>query len=334
MTPPPTPADAEGAPPPVRPKLPPVTPSMAFDEASTLVLDYLTEHIPMGYWSVSRVENGQQTHIRFNDEVYDLSHGHGLAWEKTFCIHMVEGWAPRITPDTSAVPEFVAAQQGIDIAIGSYAGVPIVEADGSLFGVLCGHDPEPRDASFADHLPLLELVTALLNMVLAADRTRDVAMQVARHAQLTSETDDLTGLHNRRAWHRLMEDEEERYSRYADPTVVVFVDVDGLKAINDEGGHLAGDRHLKRVAAALTAAVRSHDPVARVGGDEFAVLLRGCSEEEAHERVAGIAETFADADVSASIGWAAVRADRGFDAAYAEADAAMYADKKRAPDAS
>lgn len=82
--------------------------------------------------------------------------------------------------------------------------------------------------------------------------------------------DALTGLYNR----RIFEDEMERLERGRQfPISIVMLDVDGLKETNDHAGHAAGDELLKRVAQLLTDAFRADDIIARIGGDEFAVLL-------------------------------------------------------------
>ena len=96
--------------------------------------------------------------------------------------------------------------------------------------------------------------------------------------------DELTGLVNRREFElRLGEEVGERAD--AEPAAALFIDLDRFKAVNDSSGHAAGDVLLKNIAAILLARARSHDTVARIGGDEFAVLLRGC-EPRAAERIA------------------------------------------------
>jgi diguanylate cyclase (GGDEF)-like protein len=91
--------------------------------------------------------------------------------------------------------------------------------------------------------------------------------------------DQLTGLLNRRGFE----------SRFAALSIVagtvLFIDVDGFKRVNDLGGHAAGDAALTNIAQILTASVRSHDIVARIGGDEFVVLLNGSMEAPDLERV-------------------------------------------------
>ncbi|MEO5688033.1 MAG: diguanylate cyclase [Burkholderiaceae bacterium] len=96
--------------------------------------------------------------------------------------------------------------------------------------------------------------------------------------------DELTGLVNRREFElRLGEEVGERAD--AEPAAALFIDLDRFKAVNDSSGHAAGDVLLKNIAAILLARARTHDTVARIGGDEFAVLLRGC-DARAAERIA------------------------------------------------
>src|SRR3954447_11678385 len=84
--------------------------------------------------------------------------------------------------------------------------------------------------------------------------------------------DPLTGCLNRRGWTACLRTEERRCARHGLAAVVVIVDLDGLKAINDAEAHDAGDRRLVGCADALRRAVRGEDFLARLGGDEFAIL--------------------------------------------------------------
>ncbi|WEN14007.1 GGDEF domain-containing protein [Rhodanobacter sp. AS-Z3] len=88
-------------------------------------------------------------------------------------------------------------------------------------------------------------------------------------------TDELTGLLNRRGFLRLAELELRRARDEQQSLTLVYIDVDGLKTLNDEAGHEAGDALLVETAALLRTAFRSTDVVARLGGDEFVVLTRG-----------------------------------------------------------
>jgi diguanylate cyclase (GGDEF)-like protein len=86
-------------------------------------------------------------------------------------------------------------------------------------------------------------------------------------------TDSLTGLLNRRTFFECLADELERSCRYCRPLTLLSIDIDHFKQINDNYGHPTGDRVLRDFAQALSASLRQHDHVGRVGGEEFAVLL-------------------------------------------------------------
>lgn len=100
---------------------------------------------------------------------------------------------------------------------------------------------------------------------------RDAVKEASRLATM----DSLTGLLNRRGFLTIGHTLEEDAHRQAVPLIVLTADVDGLKKVNDELGHAAGDDMLCDVATVLTAALRSADVVARLGGDEFGVILMG-----------------------------------------------------------
>lgn len=123
---------------------------------------------------------------------------------------------------------------------------------------------------------MLERVTYVYLFITAAALLACVGYVVGRQAdQLAalSETDALTNLANRRALRRRLTEEIRRAARYLEPVSLVLVDVDGLKRINDEHGHAAGDHGIRRVADAIAATLRASDLGARWGGDEFAIVL-------------------------------------------------------------
>ena len=311
--------------------LPVLSPQMEFDEASMLVLTYLKEHLPMAFWAVTRVENDRQTYLFLDaDNDYGLPQGGSHPWQDSFCIHMASGRAPSVAPDAQTVPLYAAAPVNQAIKIGTYAGAVISEPDGAVFGAICGLDPNVRtdDPAFATAAPLLQLLGQLLTMVLAANRLRDRAERSAFDARGEADLDVMTGLLNRRGWERLVHEESVRFSRSGDPTVVAMIDLDLLKIVNDERGHDAGDAYIRSAGGALRDAVRGGDLVARLGGDEFGVLMTGCTEVQAEDRIARLYAALESAGVAGSVGWAPISVLRGFPAALAEADEAMYAAKR------
>lgn len=309
--------------------MPSLTVDMTFEQAAEATLTYLRASVPMAFWSVTRRENDRQTYQYLGANDYGLLRGQSHPWEDSFCVHMSAGRGPMVAPDAQAVPVYAGAKVNELATIGAYAGAAIREADGQVFGAVCGISPDiSTDPRLAAAEPVLQLLGQMLTMILAVERRRDDVAQELAAASLAAETDVMTGLHNRRAWERLLAEQEDRVRRLGDPTVLAMLDLDMLKTINDTQGHAAGDDYIRRAAVALAAAVPAGDVAARLGGDEFGVLMLHCTEREADARVQQLYAALAAAGVAGSVGWAPISVLRGLPAALAEADEAMYAAKR------
>ncbi len=92
-----------------------------------------------------------------------------------------------------------------------------------------------------------------------------------------SSRDALTGLANRRAFELALAREVDRVARSGEPALLLALDIDHFKRVNDSHGHAAGDQVIRAVAQALLDSVRPMDLVARVGGEEFAIILPNCA---------------------------------------------------------
>ncbi len=138
----------------------------------------------------------------------------------------------------------------------------------------------------------------------------------------------LTGLHNRAAWDRLLEAEEKRCRRYGSPAGVLVIDLDGLEEINDAEGHAAGDHLLKRAAHVLREAVRETDVVARIDGDEFAILAPDESALAVEQLEKRLREQLREAGVKASVGSSRRDPRQTLTWALEMADEKMQADKE------
>jgi diguanylate cyclase (GGDEF)-like protein len=173
-----------------------------------------------------------------------------------------------------------------------------------------------------------------------AERTSELEAQSAKLRQMALH-DGLTGLINYAQFTRLLDHALVRAARRDTVVVVMFIDLDGFKAVNDTYGHATGDLVLKAVARRVQDKLRKEDALARLGGDEFAILLEEVASREGALRVAE--QTLAQicsineagghpVRISASIGVSATRgaegAARGPDALLADADQAMYAAKQ------
>jgi diguanylate cyclase (GGDEF)-like protein len=174
------------------------------------------------------------------------------------------------------------------------------------------------------------------------ERTRDLnAANIA--LQHLADTDELTGILNLRGFLAAAAHELARSSRYKRPLCLLFLDIDKFKAVNDTFGHAAGDRALKMVVQEMGRQLRDGDIMARIGGDEFVMLLRESSTEEA----AHVAERICEAVISAtteavgrtfttrvSVGVAQWTPPETIEPFLARADAALYAIKLEKKDRS
>ena len=167
------------------------------------------------------------------------------------------------------------------------------------------------------------VVTAAVDHIVGeAEKTARLEMRVS--------IDPLTGVNNRGAWDDAVVQAEAEAASGGRLAVAIF-DLDGLKAVNDTLGHAAGDELLRSFGRILAASARATDYVARIGGDEFAALLRDCNRAGAATWCARVRDAVAvqnasrpDRPIEVSHGYAAATADGGMADAVAAADRALY----------
>jgi two-component system cell cycle response regulator len=200
---------------------------------------------------------------------------------------------------------------------------------------------QSRDVRFGSELGALGYLTDPTDLDLLRARARTLLefKQYLDSCQEEAFTDHLTGLANRRRFERQLEREVARTRRYGHPFCLLLIDVDDFKTVNDEHGHEAGDEALRRVANVIQSGTRGIDTGARIGGDEFAVILpetgltRGLEVAErlcAAIRSLNVEQVERAGRITASIGVAELPscASAGAELS-AAADAALY-DAKRA----
>jgi diguanylate cyclase (GGDEF)-like protein len=158
--------------------------------------------------------------------------------------------------------------------------------------------------------------------------------QTMERLRSEADLDHLTGLANRRRFRVALSREVERWRRYGVPCALLLLDIDHMKAINDRFGHPTGDSVIRQIASVLTKVLRDNDTAARLGGEEFALLLASIDGEKAAaaaERLRGILAEQSIPDVgnfTVSIGVAGCPAHAGSERAlYTASDQALYVAK-------
>jgi diguanylate cyclase (GGDEF)-like protein len=208
--------------------------------------------------------------------------------------------------------------------------MPIKTHDGEVLGTIALYGLRPR-LPLPEHLALMRDGARLAGIAIERNRMMEQLIHDARH-------DGLTGLPNRRAiFERL--DEAVLTARPANTGAVLFVDLDGLKLLNDTLGHDQADALIRQTGERLSAALRAEDFVGRFGGDEFVVVAAGADAEQAAQLGARLLEVISkplpgigSAAITASVGIALI-GDGDAGEAIRHADSAMYAAKHEGGDA-
>jgi diguanylate cyclase (GGDEF)-like protein len=213
-------------------------------------------------------------------------------------------------------------------ALRSALAVPL-EGTGGVVGVLTLYHTD-RDAFTKDHLRILLAINGKIAISI------ENALRF-RQAETSATTDYLTGLPNARSLFLQFDAELSRSRRSEHPIAVLTLDLNGFKLVNDRFGHLEGNRALRAVGTGLKSVCREYDLVARMGGDEFVMVLPGAQAGEITSKFEQIRsvisevsrEMFSGELLSASIGAAYYPADgNNADELLSVADRRMYSEKQ------
>jgi diguanylate cyclase (GGDEF)-like protein len=223
-----------------------------------LILERASSWIPASCWAlVSSDLSGQLTILADRN----------VTPEMTAAIYNVANWVMERGGDF--VSENLRHDSRMqDESVGAVLAFPM-NCRSRRIGALVGFDRDPSAREPRLSQSLLRSVRVLLE---PASVALDNALLLKR-AEALSVTDDLTRLYNSRYLNLVLRRETKRASRNGRPLSLLFVDLDGFKAVNDRHGHLCGSRALVEAAAVIRGSARETDVVARFGGDEFALIL-------------------------------------------------------------
>ncbi len=208
--------------------------------------------------------------------------------------------------------------------------------------VLAGSEPatiERRRAALASGaFDYFELPRELELLVERTDQLVTLRLRIDR-LRADADLDYLTGLANRRRFRVALAREVERWRRYGVPCALLLLDIDHLKAINDKFGHPAGDLVIRQVARTLAKVSRDNDTAARLGGEEFALLLAGINGEKGAAAAERLREVLKNEEVeevgpvTVSIGVAACPGSASSERSlYSASDRALYVAKNAGRD--
>lgn len=281
----------------------------------------------------------------FYKSTYGMNEALGNARElngRTFCHHVLVSQDALILEDVTQLPVFRDVPTVASLGVRAYAGIPLKTEAGEVLGSFCAVDFKPKQWSERDIEVLVELAHSamremrLRNALREADAlNQQLLAQIQRVDELNralgelATTDALTGLNNRRAFDHSLQLEMAVVERRNIPLSLLMLDVDHFKRINDNFGHETGDKVLIAIAQILNGCARLVDVVARVGGEEFAVILPNTDADGALEVAERMRTAVAQANwlaqpATISIGVATLQIKEPASRLYSRADAALY----------
>lgn len=293
------------------------------------VVNVLAKIIDVPAGLVMRFSHGEiEVFVRSDSSAnpYEIGEKDQLEGSGLYCEAVIKQQNLLCVPNALKDPDW-ETNPDVKLDMISYLGLPIKNPDGTPFGTICVLDN--RENSYSDlYISLLDSFRSVIERFL-------IILDHNRVMKDMSERDPLTGLYNRRAFFHLAGNELSRCTRYEQSSVLLMIDIDGFKDINDRLGHGAGDEILKRVAIALEKIVRKHDLVARIGGDEFLILLTDNSLATAFQKADTLRQAMGEIDMfgtginfAISIGMSEISQETALEEAIKKADGYLLLAKR------
>jgi diguanylate cyclase (GGDEF)-like protein len=181
-------------------------------------------------------------------------------------------------------------------------------------------------------------ISALLEKLDDTNRELSRTKENLTEIERLVDVDCVAPIPNRRAFMRRLTWAITMHERYGHPSTVLYFDLNAFKKINDDFGHAAGDLAIRHISQLLSNTMRESDFLARIGGDEFAVIMYYAEEEAAKKRGAKIVEKLGETPLvfngtriplSTAYGYYTIKSGDDAESALASADTSMYVDKRR-----
>lgn len=294
----------------------------SFSSAASATFRALQEQTCLPTWLFARVVHDEFLVIASLDPTFNLRPGLAMKWGATIASRVIRGEVPQALPDISRTPSLREVGILREISIAAHVSVPIALTDGAT-GVLIGMSPIPRGADLVKQLKTVRTAASVLATLWEHEARTTQAVRRAERAELESMTDPMTGTYNRRGWKGLLKREDARCTRTQQTAGIIVLDLDYLKATNDVHGHGAGDDLIVRTSELIKQHIREQDALARMGGDEFAILLPDLRPSEVMQASLRLKNELSTANISATFGYSWRDASRSLAQAYVDADAVL-----------
>lgn len=246
---------------------------------------FIVQFTPLGYQVV--ISSDQESNPYSAGSVIPLD-------TNIFCRKIIEESTGLYVKDASDDPVWATNPEVRDDGFCSYLGLPLYWPSGDPFGTICVMDFNATDYRH-DYVELMEELKGLI----------ESDLEILSQYQLISNmamTDELTGLYNRRGFNSVSRQYVALAKRSGITLGLLYLDLDGLKEINDVQGHSSGDQALIELADSIGYAVRENDITARLAGDEFVVLAAAENQEQLEMISQRICEDMSSKGLSVSIG--------------------------------
>ncbi len=235
--------------------------------------------------------DAQRQHIMYahNSSEMQIPEGFSVPWNDSLCKRALDDRCIFSNDVAERWRSCLAAQ---DLGIATFFSIPVRLTDGSLFGTLCATSRARQPYNIEG-----EQVMNLFANLISHYVEKETLVQQLRAANVALEmhsyTDELTGLPNRRSLFKHLAAQFSQAREQQRSVLLIFIDLDDFKAINDRFGHPCGDSILIQIGERLAARVRSGDIVGRLGGDEFLIVGPGPDSADQQEYIAALRQALA-----------------------------------------
>lgn len=235
--------------------------------------------------------DAQRQHIMYahNSSEMQIPEGFSVPWNDSLCKRALDDRCIFSNDVAERWRSCLAAQ---DLGIATFFSIPVRLTDGSLFGTLCATSRARQPYNIEG-----EQVMNLFANLISHYVEKETLVQQLRAANVALEmhsyTDELTGLPNRRSLFKHLAAQFSQAREQQRSVLLIFIDLDDFKPINDRFGHPCGDSFLIQIGERLAARVRSGDIVGRLGGDEFLIVGPGPDSADQQEYIAALRQALA-----------------------------------------